>query len=103
MPRLDRQFREGATRELQVSTSAQQGPDVDCKKLTIKARSGNTGKVAFGFSSAVTIPDGTTDANGGYELEAGEPSVTLLSVGNLNQIWYIGQNATDSLIVLIER
>lgn len=89
-----------ATREWAPGTSAAAFPtSVTCRACILKARAANTGKVAFGFASSITLPDGTTDAVAGYELSAGEES-PLLGVSNLNLIYGIGTGASDSVLIL---
>jgi hypothetical protein len=80
--------------ELAGATSATQGPDIDCLKVTFKAVYGNSGNVYLG-GAGVTIVDASTDATTGLELDAGD-EVSLV-IGNLNEVYRICDNAGDDL------
>lgn len=84
-----------ATGELAGSTSAAQLPDVPCQMVCFHARDDNAGNVYIG-GPGVTKPDGTTDATTGYHLDAGEQT-PWISLGNLNQLYRICDNAGDDL------
>ena len=89
--------------EVLGSTDAAQMPDVSYRWGYIKAERSNTGNVYIGSSSDVE-KIGSTDTNttGGFELDAGELIVLdYLPVDghpNLNEHWYITDNATDDFV-----
>lgn len=88
------------TREWAPGTSAAAfGSSVGCRACVLKARAGNTGKVAIGFASTITLPDGTGDSVAGWELSAGEET-PLLGVSNLNLLYGVGTGASDSVVIL---
>jgi hypothetical protein len=84
------------------STNAVQMPHVTYQSGYIKAHPANTGNVCIGGSSDVVL-SGTTDTNitGGWVLDAGDP-YPLGAPGDLNELWYISENATDHLCYIIE-
>lgn len=90
-----------ANEEVAGSTDAAQLPAVPYSWGYIKAARANTGNVYIGGSSDVAIV-GTTDAAAktGFELDAGEV-LPLEGVGNLNDLWYICDNATDTFVYLV--
>ena len=87
--------------ELAGSTDAVQMPNVPYSWGYIKAAKSNTGNVYVGSSSDVSIL-GTTDAAAmtGFELE---PSAVMVvdNLGNLNNLWYISENAGDDLMYFV--
>lgn len=83
------------TGELAGSATAAQMPDIACYKVMFKARSDNAGSVYIG-GAMVTIPNGTTDATTGIELDAGQET-PWLEVDNLNVFYRICDNAGDDL------
>ena len=92
-------FSSGANGELAGNTAATQMPTVACQLAKIKAHYDNAGRVYFGWSSAVTIVDGTTDTTSGLQLSAGEET-GWIPVDNLNRFWRISDNAGDDLTYL---
>lgn len=91
------------TGEVAGSTSAVQLPAAlqkPCKRVIIRALSGNSGSVFIGFSSGVTVADGTSDATTGFELDAGDPPL-IIDIQHTNQIWYICNNAGDDFTICI--
>ncbi|HYE59432.1 MAG TPA: hypothetical protein VD948_13045 [Rhodothermales bacterium] len=91
------------TGEVQGATSATQFPSASrraCKRVTITARSDNSGSVFIGFSSSLTAPNGTSDATTGIELIAGQ-SITF-HIPHTELIWYICSDTTDDFTFLIE-
>jgi len=100
-PILHARFDTVKSGELAGATSATQFPDVGCEIAWIEAAKSNTGKVYIG-ASGVTKADGGTDTTTGFELNAGE-SIGPLPIGNLNQLYYIADAATDDLIYFVLR
>ncbi len=86
--------------ELAGSTSALQGPNVPCSRARFKARDDNAGNVYIG-GVGVTVPDGTTDATTGFQLDAGEET-GWLPLSNLNEMYRISDNAGDDLTYLAQ-
>lgn len=84
------------TGEFAPGVSAAQFPTISAKMVRIKARAANTGKVAIGDDTNVTLPNGVTDTTSGFELSAGEDT-GWMPVANLNELWGIGTGATDSV------
>jgi hypothetical protein len=85
----------------QGSTDAAQMPTYTYQAGFIKALADNTGNVYIGGSSDVTIAGTTDNLTTGYELDAG--NVFLLGkAGNLQDLWYITDNAGDDFIFWIE-
>jgi hypothetical protein len=85
------------------STDAVQMPQKRYQNGLIKAMPGNTGNVYIGASNAVALA-GTTDTNatGGWVLDASEVYV-LGAPGDLSELWYISDNATDNLVYILEQ
>jgi len=92
--------------EIIGSTDAAQLPNVQYRWGYIKAESGNSGSVYLGGSSDVAIA-GSTDTNttGGIELDAGDVLILdflpLDDHHNLNELWYISDNAGDDLTYIV--
>ena len=88
--------------EIVGSTDAAQMPSVTFRWGYVKAQSGNSGSVYIGSSSDVAVV-GSTDTNEtcGYEMDAGDVIVLdfypLVDRYNLNENWYISDNAGDDL------
>lgn len=94
----------GVTGEVAGSATAAQLPaalQMPCKRVQIRARSDNAATLVFiGFTSGVTVADGTSDATTGIELTAtGFP--LELDIQHTNQIWYICSAATADFTILI--
>jgi hypothetical protein len=85
--------------ELAGSATAAQMPDVPCFQVWFKAKSGNPTFAYVGTSSAVTVPDATTDTTTGWELDAAE-EIGPLPCTNLNIFWYICDSADDEILYL---
>jgi len=84
------------------STDAVRMPNISYQNGYIKAMTDNAGNCFVGSSSDVAIA-GTSDTNTttGFVLDASE--VFLLGApGNLNENWYICDNAGDDLIYYLE-
>ena len=72
-----------------------------CKRVIIRARSDNVAEsVYIGFTSGVTVPNGSSDATTGFELTAASPPLEL-DIQHSNQIWYICSAATADFTVVI--
>lgn len=84
--------------ELQGSITALQMPNIACSMVKFKAVGTNAGYVYVG-GSGVTMPDGTTDATTGFELDAGEETGWLY-IDNLSRCYRICTNAGDDLTYL---
>jgi hypothetical protein len=68
--------------------------------VILKAVSTNAGSVYLGLSTSVIVPlDQTTDALGGFELDAGDQ--IELGVDNLSELFLISDNVGDSLVYFI--
>ena len=89
------------TGEVSGSATAKQLPSVAGVAFYIQARASNAGKVYVGISG-VAKPTGVTNTNTGWELSAGE-SMPVLFVDNLNQLYIIGENATDHIIYRVDQ
>ncbi len=89
--------------ELPGSTDAIKMPAKKFQNGYVKAMIGNSGNVYIGSSSDVTIANGSTDADTttGYVLDAGEV-LELKTPGNLDDYWYICDNAGDEVIYFLE-
>lgn len=85
----------------QGSTDAAQMPTYKFQAGYIKALADNVGNVYIGGSSDVAIAGTTDNLTTGYELDAGDVLV-LGKPGNLQNYWYITDNAGDDLIFFIE-
>lgn len=88
------------TGTLAGSTDAVRMPSVHYQNGYIKAHPANSGNVYIGSSSDVVL-GGTTDTAGGWPLDAGEV-YPLGAAGNLNELWYITDGATDYVSYIIE-
>lgn len=84
--------------ELAGSATALQMPSVACRLVKFKARGDNAGYVYIG-GAGVTVPNGTTDATTGLELDALEET-GWLTTDNLNRFYRICDNAGDDLTYL---
>jgi carbohydrate-selective porin OprB len=82
------------------STDAVRMPQKAYQNGLLKAHPANTGNVYIGSSSDVVL-GGTTDTAGGFPLDAGDVYV-LGAPGDLNELWYITDGATDYLAYIIE-
>jgi len=84
------------------STDAVRMPALAYQNGFIKAHIANTGNVYIGSSSDLVI-GGTTDTNatGGFPLDAGDVYV-FGAPGNLSELYYICDNATDHLSYIFE-
>lgn len=71
-----------------------------CKRVIIRAVSGNAGSVFIGFTAGVTVADGTSDATTGFELAATDPPL-IIDIQNTDQIFYICTNAGDDFTICI--
>lgn len=88
------------TGEFAPGVAAAQFPSIAAKLVRFKARSANTGKVAIGDASDVTLPNGVTDVTAGLELNPGDDT-GWIPASNLNLFWGIGTGATDSVSYMI--
>jgi len=91
------------TGEVAGSTTAAQLPSaarLPCKRVTIRARTDNAGNVYIGFTSGVSLPNGSSDQTTGLELAGGD-AVTF-SLPHTNMIYFICDNAGDDFTYLIE-
>lgn len=86
------------TGELAGSATALQMPDIACSMVMFRAVASNAGNVYIG-GAGVTLPDGTTDATTGFELDAGQ-ATPWLPFHNLNVFYRICDNAGDDLVYL---
>ncbi len=85
------------TGETLVPTSPIQLPNNPCRYARIRARAGNDGIIAIGWSNAVTLPNGTNNTTAGIEMEARDDT-HWIPLDNLNRIWAIASNTGDSLV-----
>lgn len=85
-----------ATGEIAGNTSATVCPTVACRLVKFKALYSNAGFVCLGFTSGVTMPDGTTDATTGFELGPGDET-PFLPCANMNEFYRISTNSGDDL------
>ena len=84
--------------EIQGSATAEQMPDISCKRVIFFGMIGNAGNVHIG-GPGVTVPDGTTDTTSGIPLDAGDAS-PWMPISNLNLLYYICDNAGDDILYL---
>ena len=84
--------------EVQGGTTAAQMPDVPCSKVLIKALTGNSTNVYIG-GEGVTVPDGVTDSNAGFTLDAGQDT-GWIEIDNLNKLWMITDANGDDISYL---
>lgn len=84
--------------ELQGSATALAGPNIACQAVKFRALASNAGNVYIG-AAGVTIPDGTTDATSGFELDAGQET-GWIPIPNLSTLYRICDNAGDDLVYL---
>lgn len=102
MARYTDDFTLAGSGEFAPGTTAAAFPARVCRAVKIKARTGNTGRVAIGLASTVTLPDGTTDTVAGWELSQGEEMDLIVGLnGDLSSLYAIGANATDSVCYLL--
>ena len=80
---------------IEAPTTAVQMPDVPCSVVKIRALGTNSGNVYIG-GSGVTVPNGSTNATAGYELDAGQDT-DWIPVENLNKFYLITNNIGDSV------
>ena len=72
-----------------------------CKRVIIQPRSDNGAELVFvGFTSGVTVADGTSDATTGIELSATDDPL-VLDIQDSSQIWYICSAATADFTICI--
>lgn len=77
------------------------GTSTPCRAVKLKARAANTGKVYFVIGTGtVTKLDGTSDTTSGWELAAGDETDLLVGLDNLTDLKGIGDNASDSVVVM---
>ena len=81
------------------SATAVQLPNVEGSLIWITALVSNAGNVYLG-KSGVTVPNGTTDTTSGIELTPGS-SIGPLTLGNLNMLYIICDNAGDDITYLV--
>lgn len=84
--------------EIAGSAAAAVMPTIACTLVNFKAIASNAGNVYIG-AAGVTIPNGTTDATSGWELDAGQET-GWIPVDNLNKFYRICDNAGDDLVYL---
>jgi hypothetical protein len=89
------QYNRVSSGEIQGSATAAQCPDISCRAVTFKARANNSGNVYIG-GPGVTVPDGTSDATSGVEMQPGD-WLQFGPVSNVNIFYYICDNAGDDL------
>lgn len=85
--------------ELAGSLTATQFPSLTARMVLVRAVSSNVGNVYIG-GAGVTKADGVTDTTTGYQLGPGD-STPWLPIANLNQLYYICDNAGDDLVYLV--
>lgn len=100
MSNLAKPLMGGQSGERAGSASAVQLPNVAGSMIWIKAVGSNAGNVYIGFTSGVTVVNGTTDVTSGWELDAGE-SIGPLPLSNLNQLYMICDNAGDDIVYVV--
>ena len=87
--------------EIQGGETRKQLPDIPVSMVKIKALSDNAGSVYIG-GSEVTVPNGVTDENAGYELDANDV-LDWIPITNLNQLWMITDNNGDDIVYIAFR
>ena len=94
----------GANGEINITTAAQTGPDVQCGDVWLSTPSTNTGKVYVGFieGGAVTVKDGATDTTGGIEFAEGVMKGPF-HIANMKYLDFIGTDNDDSILYLVFR
>ena len=94
----------GDNGEINITTTAQRGPDVGSGDVWFSTPSTNSGKVYVGFvqRGAVTVKDGTTNITAGIEMAEGVIWGPL-KVANLKYLDFIGTDADDSVLYFITR
>jgi len=80
-------------------SAAQIARDLPCSIVALYGRADNNGVVSVGNSTAVTIPDGTTNITAGIPVSAGQ-STLYMTVRNLNDLACIFSDASDSLLYI---
>lgn len=85
-----------STGEVAGSGSAAQCPTVSATLVRITAAYDNAGYVYVG-KSGVTKKDGSTDTTTGRPIEPGKSAWFQVSA-NLNELYYIGDNAGDDFM-----
>lgn len=96
--RITRDLLVGDTGSIAGSATAAQMPNIPCRMVMFKAVSDNAGRVHIG-KSGVTVAAGTTTTTAGWQLTAREET-PFLPCGNMNEFYYIGDNAGDDLVYL---
>ena len=84
--------------EIGGATGATQMPDIPCSLVWFKAKHGNS-TFAYIGGPGVTVPDATTDATTGIELDAAE-IIGPLPCANLNVFYYICDATGDEILYL---
>jgi hypothetical protein len=80
-----------------VITGIDQFPDVLCIAASVKAHPSNSDVIWVGNDGADSVASGT-----GYPLSAGESTVLILDVGNLNTLYTVANSpGTDQVCWLI--
>ena len=91
----------GCSGEINVSTTARNGPDVSGEQFWFSSPSRNTGKVYIGFNEngTITVPDGEDGATCGIELAEGILWGPL-GVANLKMLDFLGTDDEDSVLYI---
>lgn len=76
------------------SATALQFASVTCNFVNFVADEGNTGLVAIGNTSSVTLPANSTTTTAGFQLTA-KGQTGFLPCSNLNNFWYICSSTVD--------
>ena len=93
-------YKKVRTGERAGSATAVQLPNIPAKLVQIKALNDNAGNVYLGYSSAVTVANGSTDTTTGFQLDAGE-STGWIPIDSLNELWMICDNAGDDITYMV--
>jgi hypothetical protein len=86
--------------EFLAGVGALQLPSVPGRLVRIKAALANTGRVALGFTSGVTVDDGATDTTTGFVLNAGDDT-GWIPVANLSKFFTLGSAAAQRLTYIV--
>ncbi len=93
-----------ASGEVSGSATAKQLPAIAGNYAYIRAANDNAGFVYLGFTSGVTVKDGTTDVTTGIEIGAGEffgPIYFPKGNLSLDSCWIICDNAGDDIMYAV--
>lgn len=99
MPSINHNYNRWGTGSRAGSATAEQlDVNTPCATVLIKAEVANAGNVYIGSSSSVTADPTADTVTCGYQLDAGQE--VRLFIGNLNEVYYICDNAGDDFTFL---